>query len=297
MFEIGRELVPFRHHRDLPGLERLGQTAPIPAQTSRVRDGKQFFVKLGRLNGLRLIQFAGTGFGSTEQTGFQVILEKLAAVSPENVGEVGHQRIVLLGLMTRAVRDIGFGIFIKPVSNLIILFPSDLIGWSGIKPEVGLHLGAIFVEKVFPIDPDQSRAVVRQGIECLGILKPSVGIQLGFDKVFNAARNLGQVLVVDELMEILQSFVVGSQDLIGIGVNDLVGAPSGSEIEGNFLHQRPEFHLGDVDVDPGEIDKFLDIGGQRGRRRSIFGNEIEVRAGELFPDFRIGLGCRIAFAE
>ena len=73
--------------------------------------------------------------------------------------------------------------------------------------------------------------------------------------------------------------------------------PAGPEIEGDFLDHGPEFHLGDVDVDPGEIDKFLDIGGERGRRGSVFGNEIEVRARELFPDFRIDLGCRIAFAE
>jgi hypothetical protein len=178
-----------------------------------------------------------------------------------------------------------------------ILLPSDLIGRDRIKPEIGLHLGAIFVEKVLPIDPDQSRAIVRQGIECLGILKPSVGIQLGFNKVFNATRNLRQVLVVDELMEILQSFVIGGQNLIGIGVNDLLGASAGPEIEGDFLDHRPEFHLGDIDVNPSEIDKFLDIGGERGRRGSVFGNEIEVRARELFPDFRIDLGCRIAFAE
>jgi hypothetical protein len=85
--------------------------------------------------------------------------------------------------------------------------------------------------------------------------------------------------------------------LIGIGVNDLVRAPAGPEIEGDFLDHRPELHLGDIDVDPCEVDKLLDIGRKGGRRGSVFGNEIEVRARELFPDLRIDLGCRIAFAE
>jgi hypothetical protein len=62
----------------------------------------------------------------------------------------------------------------------------------------------------------------------------------------------------------LQPFVIRGQDLVGIGVNDLVGAPAGPEIESDFLDHRPELHLGDIDVDPGEIDKFLNIGGERG---------------------------------
>src|SRR5215204_2923646 len=84
------------------------------------------FLKLCRLYCLGTVERGGAGIGCTEFTHLLALLEVIAAVGPQHVGEVAHQSVVLLGLVTGPVGHVVL-IVVEPFRYPVVLFPGRAI--------------------------------------------------------------------------------------------------------------------------------------------------------------------------
>src|SRR5215203_4679352 len=81
----------------------------------------QLLVESCSLQCLRLIQRA-RAWTRSPQAADLIVVEVVAAVGPQDVGEVAHERVVLPGLMARTVWDFGL-VRLEPPADLVVLLP------------------------------------------------------------------------------------------------------------------------------------------------------------------------------
>ena len=95
------------------------------------------------------------------------VVEVVAAVGPQHVGEVVHQRVVLLGLVARAVRDRPSGLFsLSHFGRLVVLLPRRVVVRASGRSRGPAASGrGWLLEEVLAVHPDHRRRVVGQRVE------------------------------------------------------------------------------------------------------------------------------------
>jgi len=98
-------------------------------------DRDQLAVHLGRLERLGPVEQRLAGILGAEPADLLALLEVVAAVAPEHVGEVVHQRVVLLGLMARVVGHVVARVVAEPLGHRVVLLPRPVAARRRIEAE------------------------------------------------------------------------------------------------------------------------------------------------------------------
>ena len=217
----GRELVPVDRHRHLAGAERGAEAVPVPAEAAGMGDRDEPAVEVGGLDRLGGVEDRVAGVGGADPADVVAVLEVVAAVGPQHVREVVHQRVVLLGLVAVAVGDVVLGVLLEPLGGLVELLPGRVVRRRRVEAEVLLHAVAVLLEQVLAVLPDHRRRVVGQRVELVLVDEAPGGVELGRDEVADVVE-LGQVRVLHHRVQVDERLVVRRQDLVRVGVDDLV---------------------------------------------------------------------------
>ncbi len=290
--------MPVDGHRHLTGAERGAEPVPVPAQASGVRDRDEAAVDVGGLDGLGGVEHRFARVRGAQPADRPAVLEVVAPVRPQDVREVVHQRVVLLGLVAVAVRHVLLRVLQEPLGGLVELLPGGAVGGRRVESEVLLHAVAVLGEEVLAVLPDHRRGVIGQRVDLVLVDEAPRGVELHLDEV-GLVLQLGQVGVAHHRVEIDQRLVVGRQDLVRVGVDDLVGALARGEVQRDLLDERRQLELGDLDVDPRELLEGLEVRRDRRGGRRVLGDEVQRRARELLPlvaGDRLGRVARAAAA-
>ena len=258
--------MPVDGHRHLAGAERGAEPVPVPAQAAGMGDRDELAVEVGRLDRLGGVEHRVAGVGGAHPADVVAVLEVVAAVGPQHVREVVHQRVVLLGLVAVAVGDVLLGVLLEPLGGLVELLPGRVVRRRRVEAEVLLHAVAVLVEQVLAVLPDHRRRVVGQRVELVLVHELPGGVELRRDEVADVVE-LRQVRVLHHRVQVDERLVVRRQDLVRVGVDDLVRADAGGEVERDLLDERRQLELDDLDLDPRQIGERLEV--RRDRRGRV----------------------------
>ena len=247
-----------------------------------MRDRDEPLVEVGGLDRLGRVEDRLTGVGGAQPADGVAVLEVVAAVGPQHVREVVHQRVVLLGLVAVAVGDVVLRVLLEPLGGLVELLPGRVVRRRRVEAEVLLHAVAVLLEQVLAVLPDHRRRVVGQRVELVLVDEPPGGVELGGDEVADVVE-LRQVRVLHHRVQVDERLVVGRQHLVRVGVDDLVAADAGGEVERDLLDERRQLELDDLDLDPGHLGERLEVRRDRRGGGGVLRDEVQRRAAELLP--------------